>query len=198
MKTSIVDIKALEILDSRGNPTVRARVELDGGTVASASVPSGASTGKKEAHELRDENAARYGGKGVACAVANIRQLIAPALRRQDASQQEHIDRILIDLDGTPNKSKLGANAILAVSMAVARAAAQAASQPLYAHLGGSEARLLPVPMMNVINGGGHADSSQNRTGRIQEFRIRTDRNYAKPNPCKNTLRESDHPSLLL
>jgi enolase len=166
MNTRISRIGALEILDSRGNPTVRVRCELDNGIVVSASVPSGASTGENEAVELRDGDKKRYGGKGVLKAVANVNAKIAPALVGMDPSRQAEIDHLMIELDGTPNKSKFGANAILGVSMAVARAAAAAARVPLYAYLGGPGALRLPVPMMNIINGGKHADNSVD----LQEF----------------------------
>lgn len=154
MNTTITRITALEILDSRGNPTVRAAVTLASGVTASASVPSGASTGEHEAVELRDGDPARYGGKGVRRALAGIAQEIAPRLVGRCATEQAEIDRFLIELDGTPNKSRLGANAILGVSMAIARAAAMAANQPLYAYLSGGKATRLPVPMMNILNGG--------------------------------------------
>lgn len=163
----ITSIKAFEILDSRGNPTVRVRVSLDDGAVASASVPSGASTGEHEAVELRDGDA-RFGGKGVRKAVANVNDLISPALQGKDPTRQAEIDLLLLELDGTSNKAKLGANAILGVSMAVARAAAQTARLPLYAYLGGSGATRLPVPMMNIINGGKHAHNSVD----FQEFMV--------------------------
>jgi enolase len=159
MNAKIASIRAVEILDSRGNPTLRVLVELQGGIRASASVPSGASTGAHEAVELRDRNPARYGGKGVLRAVANVDDIIAPKIVGLEVTRQRDIDRTLIELDGTADKSKLGANAILGVSMAVARAAATAARQPLYLYLRYGELRL-PVPMMNVINGGGHADNS--------------------------------------
>lgn len=168
MTGTIVNISALEILDSRGNPTVRVNVELRGGIIASASVPSGASTGENEALELRDGDKTRYNGKGVLKAVANIRERIAPSLIGQDAGDQEGIDRLLIGLDGTPAKANLGANAILGVSMAVARAAAMARRQPLYAYLGGAAAVQLPMPMMNILNGGKHADNSVD----FQEFMV--------------------------
>jgi enolase len=156
----------MEILDSRGNPTVRVFCTLSNGIEASASVPSGASTGENEAVELRDGDKKRYGGKGVLKAVANVNTAIAPKLKGMDPSRQGEIDRLMIDLDGTPNKGKLGANAILGVSMAVARAAALAADLPLYKYLGGAAARRLPVPMMNILNGGKHADNSVD----LQEF----------------------------
>jgi enolase len=148
-----------EILDSRGNPTVEVEVLLSGGATGRAGVPSGASTGEREALELRDGDSKRYGGKGVLEAVANVNGEIAEEVTGADARDQELLDRILIELDGTPNKGRLGANAILGVSMAVARAAADASGLPLYRYLGGSSARTLPVPMMNVINGGVHADN---------------------------------------
>src|SRR5512135_325425 len=164
--THIDATHAQEILDSRGNPTVRVHVRLASGLVASASVPSGASTGEHEAVELRDGDKGRYGGKGVLKAVANVNEQIAPKLVGQEATHQAAIDRLMIALDGTPTKAKLGANAILGVSMAVARAAAAAVEVPLYAYLGGVGARRLPVPMMNIINGGKHADNSVD----FQEF----------------------------
>ncbi len=164
----IVDVTAREILDSRGNPTVEAEVILEDGAVGRASVPSGASTGKYEAVELRDGDLHRYAGKGVQKAVENIQEIIAPELRDIEASHQAEIDELLCELDGTPNKSKLGANAILAVSLAVAKAAAESADLPLYQYLGGISARELPVPMMNVINGGVHADNQLD----FQEFMI--------------------------
>ncbi|CUH96955.1 Enolase 1 [Propionispora sp. 2/2-37] len=168
MSSKIVNVNALEILDSRGNPTIRVNVELASGVRASASVPSGASTGENEALELRDGDRARYGGKGVLQAVANVNNRIAPKLTGQDASDQARIDRFLIDLDGTPTKANFGANAILGVSMAVARAAAIDQGLPLYAYLGGAAAVRLPVPMMNILNGGKHADNSVD----FQEFMV--------------------------
>jgi enolase len=168
MNRHIQTVDAIEILDSRGNPTVRARVILDDSTIGVASVPSGASTGQFEALELRDGDAGRYGGKGVRKAVHNITEVIGPRLTGWDPSRQADIDHLMIELDGTEAKSRLGANAILGVSMAVARAAAAAAELPLYAWLGGSDACRLPVPMMNVINGGTHADNSLD----FQEFMI--------------------------
>ncbi|HTL36939.1 MAG TPA: phosphopyruvate hydratase [Kofleriaceae bacterium] len=166
--TQIVWLHAREVLDSRGNPTVEAEVELDNGAHGTAIVPSGASTGEHEALELRDGDAKRYLGKGVTKAVNNIRDVIAPAVIGMDASNQAEIDGALIELDGTATKSNLGANAILAVSMAVARAAANAHELPLYRYLGGVGAVTLPVPLMNVINGGAHADNNLD----IQEFMI--------------------------
>ena len=168
MRNTISKIDALEILDSRGNPTVRVFVTLEGGLTVQASVPSGASTGENEAVELRDGDPKRYGGLGVLKAVGNVREVIAPALKGMDVTRQAEIDRLMIALDGTPNKSKLGANAILGVSMACARAAATACGLPLYAYLGGSNAVRVPVPMMNVLNGGKHADNSVD----FQEFMI--------------------------
>jgi enolase len=166
---SLIDqITAREILDSRGNPTVEAEVTLIGGERGRAAVPSGASTGEHEAVELRDGDKKRYGGKGVLKAVRNIDQIIAGALEGMDALDQVEVDRALIDLDGTPNKSKLGANALLAVSLATARAAAEYSEVPLYRYLGGPNARTLPVPMMNIINGGAHADNNVD----FQEFMI--------------------------
>ncbi len=167
MKTATISaIRAMEILDSRGNPTVRVFVELSNGTSAVASVPSGASTGENEAIELRDGNAARYAGKGVLRAVANVNEKLAAPLIGMDVYQQPLIDRTMIELDGTPNKSNLGANAILGISMAVARAAAVSANIPLYQYLGGAGARRLTVPCMNILNGGEHADNNVD----IQEF----------------------------
>lgn len=168
MKRSIQSIDALEVLDSRGFPTVRVRVVLDDGSIGVASIPSGASTGANEATELRDEDAGRYHGKGVLTAVSNVNTEIAAALGGCLATDQSNVDAALIELDGTANKSRLGANAILGVSQAVARAAAQSCGLPLYAYLGGVGAVHLPVPMMNVLNGGKHADSSLD----FQEFMI--------------------------
>jgi enolase 1/2/3 len=165
---TIEEIDAFEILDSRGYPTLRVVVKLKGGGLGVASVPSGASTGRYEAIELRDENPARYRGKGVLTAISNVRALIQPRLKGSDASRQQTIDQCLIELDGTHNKSRLGANAILGVSMAVARAAAAASDLPLYEYLGRPSGRRLPVPMMNVINGGRHAENSLD----FQEFMI--------------------------
>jgi len=164
----ISDIRAQEVLDSRGNPTVEACVVLEDGTSCSAMVPSGASTGEKEAVELRDNEPKRYGGKGVLQAVDNINGKLAPAMVGIEVTEQRRIDRRMLDLDGTPNKSKVGANAILAVSIAAARAAAQSLRLPLYRYLGGSNASLLPVPCLNVINGGRHADNTVD----FQEFMI--------------------------
>lgn len=155
----IVQITGREILDSRGNPTIEADVHLAGGSVGRASVPSGASTGEHEAWELRDGDKARYQGKGVTRAAGNINELIAPALVGWDATRQTDIDSIMTSLDGTANKSRLGANAILGVSLAVARAAAAQLGLPLYKYLGGPNAKVLPVPMMNIINGGAHSDA---------------------------------------
>ena len=160
-------IVAREVLDSRGNPTVEAEVMLEGGARGRAIVPSGASTGEHEARELRD-GGSRYGGKGVATAVTNVNGEIASALVGSDASDQAALDDRLCALDGTPNKSRLGANALLAVSLATAHAAASHGNKPLYAHLGGDEARVLPVPMMNVVNGGAHADNNVD----LQEFMV--------------------------
>jgi enolase len=166
LSSKITAVRALEILDSRGNPTVRVFVTVDDCLTVSASVPSGASTGENEAVELRDGDKNRYGGKGVIKAVANVNNAIAPKLIGMDPSKQADIDSTMIDLDGTPNKGKLGANAILGVSMAVARAAAEVAELPLYAYLGGPGATRIPVPMMNILNGGKHADNSVD----LQEF----------------------------
>ncbi len=166
--TEIVDIYAREILDSRGNPTVEAEVTLEDGSSGRAAVPSGASTGAHEAVELRDGDKSRYLGKGVLNAVAAVNDEIFPELLGLDATDQRHIDATLIALDGTPNKSRLGANAILGVSLAVAKAAAQASALPLYRYVGGANAHILPTPMMNIINGGAHADNPID----IQEFMI--------------------------
>jgi len=166
--TTIVDVMAREILDSRGNPTVEVDVVLESGAVGRAAVPSGASTGENEALELRDGDTARYGGKGVLKAVEAVNETIADEIIGMDASQQAYIDQKLIELDGTENKSKLGANAILGVSLAVCKAAAAAFEMPLYQYIGGVHARTLPVPMLNVINGGVHADNSLD----LQEFMI--------------------------
>lgn len=168
MTSTIANVSALEILDSRGNPTVRVTVKLANELVATASVPSGASTGENEALELRDGDKTRYGGKGVLKAVANVNEKIAPKLIGMDASAQQEIDRMMIALDGTPTKANLGANAMLGVSMAVARAAAMAKGLPLYAYLGQEKATRLPVPMMNILNGGKHADNSVD----FQEFMV--------------------------
>lgn len=166
--SEIVYIKGREILDSRGNPTVEADVMLDSGVFTRAAVPSGASTGEREAIELRDGDKKRYDGKGVLKAVENINFIIAPALLNIEATHQEEIDSVMLNLDGTPNKSKLGANAILAVSMAVTRASAIELDLPLYRYLGGVGAKTLPVPMSNILNGGVHADNNID----IQEFMI--------------------------
>tara|TARA_Y100000590_G_C15676256_1_gene998136 strand:+ start:245 stop:1537 length:1293 start_codon:yes stop_codon:yes gene_type:complete len=166
--TAIVDITAREILDSRGNPTVEVEVSTASGGFGRAAVPSGASTGSREAIELRDEDSTRYGGKGVRNAVENIRSIIAPAITGMDATEQAEIDSVLIAMDGTDNKSSLGANAILGVSMGVAVAAADTLGIPLFTYLGGANAHRLPVPMMNILNGGAHADDSTD----IQEFMI--------------------------
>ncbi len=168
LDTTIESIRAREILDSRGRPTVEAEVYLSGGAMGLAQVPSGASTGTFEAHELRDDEADRYNGKGVLKAVHNVEEEIAPRLTDLNAIDQELIDRTMIELDGTPNKAKLGANAILAVSLATARASAEALGLPLYRYLGGPLANLLPVPLMNVINGGAHAANNVD----FQEFMI--------------------------
>jgi len=165
----IVDVMAREILDSRGNPTVEVEVTLDDGTVGRASVPSGASTGMYEACELRDGDKNRYGGKGVSIAVENVNRELAEALLGMNVLDQSSIDKMLIDIDGTPNKTRLGANALLGVSLACAKAAAQATGLSLYSYIGGVNARTLPVPMMNVLNGGAHAVGSNVD---IQEFMI--------------------------
>ncbi len=166
--STILDLAAREILDSRGNPTVECDVTLASGATGRAAVPSGASTGEHEALELRDGDDRRYGGKGVLKAVRNIEEMIAPAIRGMDASDQVGIDRALLDLDGTPNKGKLGANAILAVSMATARAAAEDVGMPLWRYLGDPLSRTMPVPLMNIINGGAHATNTVD----FQEFMI--------------------------
>ncbi|RDI92592.1 enolase [Thermosipho africanus Ob7] len=168
MYIEIIDVFAREVLDSRGNPTVEVEVMLEDGSIGRAIVPSGASTGKFEALELRDGDKKRYLGKGVLKAVENVNELIAPKLLGLNAYDQVYIDNVLLELDGTENKSKLGANAILGVSMAVARAAANSLQLPLYKYLGGVNAKVLPVPLMNVINGGAHADNNLD----IQEFMI--------------------------
>ncbi len=168
LETAIASIRAQEILDSRGRPTVEAEVRLSNGAIGLAQVPSGASTGSFEAHELRDGDPSRYGGKGVLTAVKNIEQAIAPRLLKLDALNQALVDHTMIELDGSANKSDLGANAILAVSLATAKAGANALGLPLYRYLGSPLANLLPVPLMNVINGGAHADNNVD----IQEFMI--------------------------
>jgi enolase len=165
---SIDAVGAREILDSRGNPTVEVEVALDDGTIARAAVPSGASTGQFEAHELRDGDSKRYGGKGVEKAVIAVLDEIGPALVGFEASEQRLIDQALLDLDGTPTKSRLGANAMLGASLAVARAAAESAELPLFRYVGGPNAHLLPVPMFNILNGGAHADTGVD----IQEFMV--------------------------
>ncbi len=166
--STIIEVHAREILDSRGNPTVEADVVLASGTTASAAVPSGASTGEREAIELRDKDADRYGGKGVLDAVRNVNEIIGPRLEGMDAYDQVAVDEEMLELDGTDNKNNLGANALLAVSMAVARAAANDQGIPLYRYLGGVMAGVLPVPMMNVLNGGAHADNTVD----VQEFMV--------------------------
>lgn len=166
--TTIVNVHAREILDSRGNPTVEVDVFLESGVMGRAAVPSGASTGEREAVELRDGDPKRYFGKGVTKAIRNIHKLINPKIIGMDAQSQKDIDQTMIDIDGTPNKKKLGANAILGVSLAVARAASQAKGEPLYRYIGGEVAHVLPVPMMNIINGGTHADNNVD----LQEFMI--------------------------
>lgn len=166
--TEIIDVAAREILDSRGNPTVEVDVTIAGGYTGRAAVPSGASTGKREALELRDKRKKRYGGKGVTQAVANVRETIGAAIIGMDAAQQDVLDRYMIELDGTANKSKLGANAMLGVSLAAARAAAQAFDLPLYRYIGGINGKTLPVPLMNIVNGGAHANNNLD----IQEFMI--------------------------
>src|SRR5881296_2658319 len=167
-RTSISRIHAREILDSRGNPTIEVDVRLEGGVLGRAAVPSGASTGEHEAWELRDGDKSRFGGKGVRKAVANVNHKIAPVLKGWDARDQAKIDNKLIELDGTPNKKNLGANALLGVSLGIAHAAAAAENLPLFRYLGGDEARVLPVPMMNILNGGAHSDAPID----FQEFMI--------------------------
>ena len=167
-KTTVETIRAREILDSRGNPTVEVDVRLEGGVFGRAAVPSGASTGEHEAWELRDGDKKRYGGKGVLRAVANVNEKIAPAIKGWDARDQAKIDHRMIEMDGTPNKKNLGANALLGVSLAVAHAAAAAENVSLFQYLGGDEARVLPVPMMNILNGGVHSDAPID----FQEFMI--------------------------
>lgn len=168
MKTTITDIVAREILDSRGNPTVEVDVYLESGIMGRAAVPSGASTGENEAVELRDGDKMRYGGKGVLNAVEHVNTTLAEELTGYDALEQTEIDTVMVKLDGTPTKSKLGANAILGVSLAVAKAAAQSAGLPFYAYIGGVNAKTLPVPMMNILNGGKHADNNVD----LQEFMV--------------------------
>ena len=168
MFTTIIDVKAREILDSRGNPTVEVDVLLENGSFGRAAVPSGASTGAYEAVELRDSNPKRYMGKGVLKAVSNVNDIIAPEVLGLDAMAQEELDSLMIEIDGTPNKAKLGANAILGVSLAVAKAAAASAAMPLYRYVGGCNANILPVPMMNILNGGKHADNNVD----FQEFMV--------------------------
>jgi len=167
-KTTILNIHAREVLDSRGNPTVEVDVRLEGGALGRAIVPSGASTGEHEAWELRDGDKKRYGGKGVLKAVANVNQKIASAIKGSDARDQAKIDNRMIEMDASPNKKNLGANALLGVSLAVAHAAAAAENKPLFRYLGGDEARVLPVPMMNILNGGAHSDAPID----FQEFMI--------------------------
>src|SRR5690349_19593782 len=166
--SSIVDVVAREILDSRGNPTVEADVLIESGVMGRAAVPSGASTGKREALELRDKDKARYEGKGVLKAVEHVNTEISEAIMGLDAQEQSFIDQALIDLDGTENKSRLGANATLAVSMAVAKAAAAESGLPLFRYIGGTNAKTLPIPMMNILNGGAHADNKID----FQEFMV--------------------------
>jgi enolase len=168
MKTAISDVKARQILDSRGNPTVEVDVILQDGSFGRAAVPSGASTGEHEAVELRDGDKSKYNGKGVLKAVANVNGEIKKAIKGSDALKQGELDQALIDLDGTPNKGRLGANAILGVSLAVAKAAAASKKMPLYRYIGGDKAKVLPIPMMNILNGGAHADNNVD----LQEFMI--------------------------
>ncbi|MCC6729221.1 MAG: phosphopyruvate hydratase [Chthonomonadales bacterium] len=166
--TTVTDVVAREILDSRGNPTVEVDVFLEDGSMGRAAVPSGASTGTHEAVEIRDQDSGRYLGKGVLTAVDNVNEKIAPEIIDMDAIDQVGIDRLMVEMDGTPNKSSLGANAILGVSLAVARAAAESLALPLYRYIGGVSARTLPVPMLNILNGGQHADSNVD----LQEFMV--------------------------
>jgi len=168
MKTGILDVKARQILDSRGNPTIEVDVILEDGSFGRAAVPSGASTGEHEAVELRDGDKTKYGGKGVLKAVANVNGEIKKAIKGKDALMQGELDQILIDLDGTPNKARLGANATLGVSLAVAKAAAAFKDMLLYRYIGGDKARVLPIPMMNILNGGAHADNNVD----LQEFMV--------------------------
>jgi len=168
MSTAIIEVHARQILDSRGNPTVEVDVLLEDGSLSRASVPSGASTGEYEATELRDGDKSTFSGKGVLMACENVNEKIAPELFEMDAVDQVSVDQLMIELDGTPNKSNLGANAILGVSLAVAKAAALSLDLPLYRYLGGTSARVLPVPMMNILNGGAHADSGVD----LQEFMV--------------------------
>ena len=166
--SEIVSVFGREIIDSRGNPTIEVEVTLESGLMGRASVPSGASTGEREAVELRDKNKNRFRGKGVLKAVININEILGPELVGLEARDQIFVDELMIELDGTPNKSNLGANAILGVSLALAKAAAMEAGLPLYRYIGGAGARLMPVPMMNILNGGAHADNNLD----IQEFMI--------------------------
>ncbi|NQT32539.1 MAG: phosphopyruvate hydratase, partial [Candidatus Omnitrophica bacterium] len=168
MATTIKEVKAREILDSRGNPTVEVDVVLEDGSLGRAAVPSGASTGEHEAVELRDGDKSRYMGKGVTKAVSNVTGEIAQKVTGMDAAEQKALDETLIALDGTPNKSRLGANAILGVSLAVAKAVAVSRGVPLFKYIGGDDADILPIPMMNIINGGEHADNNVD----LQEFMI--------------------------
>lgn len=168
MKTTITDVWAREILDSRGNPTLEVEITLEDGTIGRAAVPSGASTGENEAVELRDGDKARYNGKGVLKAVENVNDVLAEEVVGFETTDQVGIDKMMIALDGTPNKGRLGANAILGVSLAVAKAAAQSLHMPLYRYIGGTNAKILPVPMMNILNGGSHADNNVD----FQEFMI--------------------------
>jgi len=167
----VAEIFSRQILDSRGNPTIEVDIVTDEGAIGRAAVPSGASTGIHEAVELRDGDKKRYGGKGVLKAVQNVNDIIAPALLGNDVADQTGIDQMMITLDGTANKGKLGANAILAVSMAVAKAAAEEASLPLYRYIGGTNSKTLPIPMMNILNGGAHAD--QRQTGQCPQIPAR-------------------------
>ena len=168
MKTSIKDIKARQILDSRGNPTIEVDVVLEDGSFGRAAIPSGASTGEHEAVELRDGDKSIYMGKGVLKAVGNVNGEIKKCVKGMDALKQGELDQSLIDLDGTPNKGRLGANAILGVSLAAAKASAVSKGMPLYRYIGGDKAKVLPIPMMNILNGGAHADNNVD----LQEFMI--------------------------
>ena len=183
----IKDINAREIIDSRGNPTVEVEVSLENGVSGKAAVPSGASTGKYEALELRDGDKKRYGGLGVLKAVANVNTTIREAVIGLDASKQDGLDKLLIDLDGTPDKSRLGANATLGVSLAAAHAAANCAGIPLYKYIGGEKAVTLPVPMMNILNGGKHAENSTD----LQEFMVMPTGQRASARPCKSGARST-------
>jgi enolase len=181
VSTVIEEIMAREILDSRGNPTIEVEIYLEDGSMGRAAIPSGASTGTREAVELRDGDEKRFAGKGVLKAVDNVNNILAPEIIGYDATDQIGIDRAMIELDGTPNKSKLGANAILGVSLAAAKAAAWSLGLPLYQYIGGANAKVLPVPMMNILNGGKHADNNVD----IQEFMIMPAGTGGRPEFCR-------------